>query len=60
MQQQTMPYPINRVQLFSILKENQKRTGNPMGVSPDILSDWSKNEEFSSSSTIIYTAGFIR
>jgi Fe-S oxidoreductase len=52
-----MPYPINRVQLFSILKENQKRTGNPMGVSPDILSDWSKNEEFSSSSTIIYTGG---
>ncbi len=52
-----MPDPINRVQLFSILKENQRKTGNPMGVSPEALAEWSKDEKFSASSTILYTGG---
>src|SRR5579875_2689398 len=46
MQEQAMPDPINRVQLFSILKENQRKTGNPMGVSPEALAEWSKDEKF--------------
>ena len=50
-----MPDPINRVQVFKILRENQRRNGNPMGVEPEVLVDWSKDQRFYSSSTIIYT-----